>query len=222
MAIQIIRASERAPSTAAQFAQAFGNAAGNIGEAYFKHKHDQEKKKKEEEEKRDFEERTLMGKERLLEKEYGLKGDLEETKQKANRSKELEKTSSLKNALETVDRMESIGKRGNLGIGTSIQGLFSSEARKDQGEYEQLGKSLIQYATNIPIRNRLEFETLAEQLYDPSVSDAKRKGILKAMRRIIQNSLNPHEELRGGQQENSELTEPMMNKRPPLSSFRGK
>lgn len=115
--------------------------------------------------------------------------------------------------LQTVQRMREIGKKGHLGIGSSIQGAFLGEARKDRGEYEQLGKSLISLASTIPIRNKVEFETLAHNLYDPSLSDEKREGILNAMEQIISQHLGSQ----GGS--NQMMNEPK-KERPPLSSFK--
>jgi len=95
----------------------------------------------------------------------------------------------IKAGIQTVKEMRDIGKKGNLGVGTGIRKVFSGEAAKDAGTYEQLGKSLIQLSTTIPIRNKLEFETLAEKLYDPSIRDAEREGILDAMENILNRSL---------------------------------
>lgn len=96
---------------------------------------------------------------------------------------------SLKGAQDSLNRMKSLRKKGNLGRGSAARGIFGGETAKNRGEYEQLGKSLIQYATNIPIRNRIEFETLAEKLYDPSIPDKEAEGILSAIERILNNSL---------------------------------
>ncbi len=95
----------------------------------------------------------------------------------------------IKSGLQTVKEMRDIGAKGNLGIGVGVRKLLSDEAAKDAGEYEQLGKSLIALSTTIPIRNRLEFETLAEKLYDPSIRDAEREGVLTAMENILNRSL---------------------------------
>jgi hypothetical protein len=219
MAIQVVRARERGPSTANQFAQAFGNAVGGIGSAFMENRAERLKSANLLKEKKEAEERELSGKGRLLEKEYGLKGNLEEIKNAPNKAKQLEKTSSLEGARETLDRMRKIRQKNNLGIGSGFLGVFSPETRKDRGEYEQLGKSLIQYATNIPIRNKLEFETLAERLYDATVSDDEAEGILKAMERIIENAMNPYKELEGGRQENTSSSNQGMQKKPPLTSF---
>lgn len=124
-----------------------------------------------------------------------------------------EKAAPLQGALETISQMEKIGQNNNLGIGTSIRGLVSPQARRDAAEYERLGKSLISFASNIPIRNRQEFETLADDLYDPSISDAKREGILKAMKKIVENSMKSYSAPEKNEQS------PAKNERPPLTSF---
>ena len=54
-------------------------------------------------------------------------------------------------------------------------------------------------ASSIAIRNQMEFETLSSQLYDPSLSDDAREGVLNAMERIIGQSLQKYE---GGEQQN--------------------
>jgi len=126
-----------------------------------------------------------------------------------------EKIAPLQGALQVINNMEELGNKGNLGIGSSAYQIISPETRKDREEYEQLGKSLIQFASNISIRNQAEFNTLAEKLYDPSISDAGRKGILDAMKRIIQNSMNAYTE-----NEPEETAEQIQKQeRPPLTSF---
>lgn len=126
--------------------------------------------------------------------------------------KSIQKGKELEGAIETLERMRSLRKQGNLGIGTGIRKVYSPETRRHAGEYEQLGKSLISLSSNIPIRNRQEFETLAEKLYDPSVSDDEAEGILSAMERIISNSRSAisDEPLAGHKKQ---------NERPPLTSF---
>lgn len=108
--------------------------------------------------------------------------------------------------LQTVQKMREIGRRGHLGIGSGIQGVFLGQARKDRGEYEQLGKSLIQLASTIPIRNKVEFETLAHNLYDPSLSDEKREGILDAMEFIINQGL----QAKGGKKQETQQKRPSL------------
>jgi len=49
MAIQVVRARERAPDTSAQFIQAFGKTVGDIGSAYFKNRAEKERMEKENE-----------------------------------------------------------------------------------------------------------------------------------------------------------------------------
>ena len=127
-----------------------------------------------------------------------------------------EKLTPLQTALERVQRMRDIGANKRLGRGSGFLGFFGGKTAKDRGEYQQLGKSLISLATNIPIRNRLEFETLAESLYDPSLPDQEREGVLDAMERIINNSIQ-NLAISGFEEE-----KPVYEKnreRPPLTSF---
>ncbi len=75
-------------------------------------------------------------------------------------------------------------------------------------------------ASSIPIRNQKEFETLSSQLYDPSLSDDAREGVLNAMERIIGNSLN---QFQSGEETDISRgissTQKPSKERPPLSSF---
>ena len=127
----------------------------------------------------------------------------------------------LESALDSISAMEDIGSRGNLGVGTTLRGMISPKARRDAAEYSRLGKSLIQFSSNIPIRNRAEFETLAHDLYDPSISDASREGILNAMKQIIQSSMNKYEAPEEGTNmpTESKAGRSLNQNRPPLNSF---
>lgn len=127
--------------------------------------------------------------------EYTKQLGLEEAKQKkfANEIALAQKSQNIQNALGSVEKMRSIRSKGNLGRGSSLLGFFGGETARDRGEYEQLGKSLISFASTIPIRNRLEFETLAEKLYDPSITDAESEGVLNSMEKILQDSLSSTE-----------------------------
>ena len=111
-----------------------------------------------------------------------------------NKTKKTRKSvGAIKNGLQTVQEMMDIGKKGNLGRGSGLLKEFGGETAKDFSQYEQLGKSLIQLSTDIPIRNRQEFETLAHKLYDPTELDSSREGTLTAMRNILQRSLLDYE-----------------------------
>lgn len=124
------------------------------------------------------------------------------------------KIEPLRGAMDVLNRMKALRKKGSLGVGSSYSPFEST--RKDAGEYSQLGKSLIQYATNIPIRNKLEFETLAHDLYDPNITDAAAEGILNSMERIINNALSSA----GYEvQSNSGAPRSVGANRRPLSSF---
>lgn len=145
-------------------------------------------------------ESSLRGQEseNKFQREAGLKREMFE-KESALKNQQLagkeyqEKIQPLQGALSVVDEMRNIRSKNNIGRGSSITGFFGGETAKDRGEYETLGNSLIQYASSIPIRNRLEFEKLAGRISDPSTTDAEAEGILNAMQRIIQNSLSVYQ-----------------------------
>lgn len=134
-----------------------------------------------------------------------------------NQAKLNEKIVPLQSGLQTIQRMRQIGKGGNLGR-TLTRGIFGGQQAHDRAEYTQLGKSLISLASNIPIRNQKEFETLAHDLYDPSLTDSAREGILDAMERIVSNSM---QQFQGGESATSTMMgqKPQTKERPPLSSF---
>jgi len=129
-------------------------------------------------------------------------------KKEEKREKKEEDNRALRGGLDTLKRMKEIRRSGRLGIGSEYSPL--AKTRQAAGEYSQLGKSLIQLSSNIPIRNRQEFETLAENLYDPTITDASARGILNAMERIIRNSLG---EKTGKERQGAY--------RPPFSSYIG-
>lgn len=122
--------------------------------------------------------------------------------------KKKDKTDSIKNATKVLDRMKQIRKKENIGRGSQVAGLLGGQTSRDRAEYETLGKSLISYASNINIRNQKEFEVLAENLYNPSLTLSEIDGILDAMTRIINDSA-----------ESEGLVEKQETQRPPLSSF---
>ena len=115
--------------------------------------------------------------------------DIQENKSKAV-EKKAHTEQQLGAGLQTIKEMRDIGKKGNLGIGTGLRSVYSAEAAKDAAQYEQLGKSLIALASPIVIRNRKEFEVLSEKLFNPSLRDAEREGILNAMENIILREVN--------------------------------
>ena len=107
-----------------------------------------------------------------------------------------EKQQSLLGAKKRIEEQKQRVASGHIGptasfFGTSRKGgsSFSKEGQRIRAEYEQAGKSLIQYASSIPIRNRLEFETLGEKLYDPKLTKEEAEGTYKAMEDIIDDSL---------------------------------
>lgn len=132
-----------------------------------------------------------------------------------------EKIEPLKSALDRVQKMKSIRAKNNLGRGSSIYGAFGGETAKDIGAYETLGNSLIQYATNIPIRNRTEFEQLAGKISDPYITNAEAEGILNELEGIINDSLKAYQ-VSEDSSETPQITgigKGKPKERPPLSSF---
>ena len=198
-----------------EFAKALGGGAGKgFSESNDTQQRLKQEKLQEERENTKLQLQHQMNKE-LQQQKYEFESE------KAGRKLREEKEANiapLQGAMDTLNRMKALRKKGNLGIGSTYS-LFG-ETRKEAGEYEQLGKSLIQYATNIPIRNRIEFETLAENLYDPTTTDAKAEGILNAMERIITNSLQSSGFEGSTSQNKTSNGSTGNNQRPPLSSFK--
>ena len=116
----------------------------------------------------------------------------EEINRKTQQEQE-NKNLPLQSALERVGKMKDIRKKNNLGRGSAVLGFFGGETAKDRGAYETLGNSLIQYATTIPIRNRVEFEQLAGRISDPSITDSEAEGILDELEGIIKDGLSGNE-----------------------------
>ena len=135
-----------------------------------------------------------------LEKEksdYDFKLEEFKTKNKPIDKSQIENKKNKKtfeNGLKTVEEMERIINTGNIGKGSGFLSPFNKDIRKDRAVYTQLGKSLISLASTIPIRNKVEFETLAEELYNPNNSDATNLGTLKAMKKIITQSMNIYDD----------------------------
>lgn len=101
---------------------------------------------------------------------------------------------SYNKGLNIIEEQRKLLKTGHLGpaVGLGkrdILSTFSKEGRKSRAKYEQLGKSLISMASNIPIRNRIEFETLANKLFDPTMDQGKIEGVLDAMQVILEQGL---------------------------------
>lgn len=171
--------------------------------------------------------RMLQGRqqENLQQQKYGFENELEGIRQEGISNKENQKYKSelnkkanpLKTGLKTLQEMKRIVGNGRLGVLSSVGGFFSDKTRQDRAKYSQLGKSLISLASTIPIRNKTEFETLANDLHDPNNTDAYNNGILQAMQEILTRGL---QELESGESEsNQESLQQTQNKRP-LSSFR--
>jgi plasmid maintenance system antidote protein VapI len=109
------------------------------------------------------------------------------------------KLEPFRSGLDYINRQRQLLKTGHLGKKFGVGGGLSEKpkvlstmtksGRKARAEYERLGKALISLSSNIPIRNKQEFQTLAESLYDPNISEAEIEGNLDAMERIIRNNL---------------------------------
>jgi hypothetical protein len=137
--------------------------------------------------------------------------------QQEKQAKAQENLAPLEAGIKTIQTMRDIGKKGRLGRGSGISGSFGGVSAKDRSEYERLGKSLISLSSNIPIRNKAEFETLASDLYDPSLPDETREGILNAMEQIIEQNMAQY---KGGFAGEMRKDKPQKSERPPLSSFK--
>lgn len=140
-------------------------------------------------------------------------------KQQKLQQEQEEKVVPLKGALERVNEMKYLRKKGNLGRGIGITSLIGGEAGRDKGAYETLGNSLISYATNIPIRNKIEFEKLAGRISDPSITDAEAEGILDSLEQIINNSLAQYQPQKEYEQDPNMVGAGSKKEKPPLSSF---
>ena len=139
-------------------------------------------------------------------------------KGRESQMQQAQKAAPYQGALETIQEMRSIGKKGKLGAGSGVlSSLFGGQRAKDYGKYEQLGKSLISFASTIPIRNKAEFETLAKGLFDPSIRDSEREGILDGMEDLIRRSLAQH----GGEMNQNGTEQRQPEKRRSLSEIFG-
>lgn len=231
--VQVLRAPERGPSRGKQFSDAIGGglqaAAQVFGdvEAQKEQKIQQDLQRQQEIKKLTYEQEN---KEKLQQQKYDLEG---RNQQELEKIKSLQKSEQLQGkksedlqaniaplqaALARVNEMKNIRKKGNLGRGSSVLGFFGGETARDRGEYQTLGNSLIQYASNIPIRNRIEFEKLAGHLSDPSTTDSEAEGILNALEEIIGSSLSKFETNDETPMKNK-VGIPKNTKKPPLSSF---
>ena len=197
--VQIIQ-ERRSPRTSEKFAAAFQQAAQQIPEMYQKHQMQQEQMRSQGLNREAVKKLTGLDLEdpemQKIALQQGFQGQMrgQEAQMKAQeaaqklQNERMEKFAPIQAGLETINRMRTLREKGNLGFGSSYYGLINEDTRRDRGEYSQLGKSLIQQATNIPIRNKLEFETLAESLYDPDITDAEAEGVLDAMEQILTRS----------------------------------
>lgn len=148
----------------------------------------------------------------------------EAQKQEVTQKKSQDKQDNLKQALETIKTQREIVKRGHLGPqffapgspGFNVFLNLEPERLKDRAKYARLGKSLISLSSTIPIRNRQEFETLAESLYDPSLRNEEIEGVLEAMEQIVLGQLP--EDARNAYKETS-ASSPSSKEKKSLASF---
>ena len=214
----------REPTVGERFGKAFSNLGQAAGREIPKFLLEKENKKqqaiqeKNKQDREDYVQQQKFSHELNLQKEkYGFE---DASKASKLRGENQEKIAPLQAGLQAIADMRKIGSKGNLGRGSAIGGYFGGETAKDRAEYEQLGKSIISLASNIPIRNKAEFETLAHNLYDPSLPDSAREGILNAMERIINRSMQG---LDTGMDQgtNAMMGNPQQSNKPkpPLTSF---
>jgi len=153
-----------------------------------------------------LQERNQFAQQRQSQEKLSEQQALNQSKLDEKRQFEESKTNQEKSgALQRLARMKELRATGHLGFSplsaVGLSRLSPDNVRRSRGEYEQLGKSLISFATNIPIRNRIEFETLAEKLYDSSISDAEAEGIISAMESILSTGLNAKDTAQSPNQE---------------------
>lgn len=131
----------------------------------------------------------------------------ESLKGKQAQAKQAEKMKPYEMGLNTINRMRELSNVNKIGRGSGILGIAGGETAQHKKEYEQLGKSLISLASTIPIRNQKEFETLSKDLYDSSLTQGERNGVLDAMERIIKESLGQENDI-GTQEQSSQQKQP--------------
>jgi len=210
--LPVLPAAQRKPSFSDRLGRGVGKAIEGGQQLYQQHQQEELKRHQQESI------RKLMGENvanlppelQKLAFQSSLKG--QESNQKSVNDQK-QKSGGFQIALQTVDQMRNLRQKGNLGRGSAALGFFGGETAKDRGEYETLGNSLISYASNIPIRNRLEFEKLAGRISDPSTTDAEAEGILDGLERIISGSLSQYENAEEDEIDNEEkvLDENAMN-----------
>jgi len=215
--LQIIPAAPQKQSFGSQLGLSLGSGISQGAQQHFKNK--MAKEAEEAQHQRDLQKLRLQGEQQkeLQREKYGFEENIlgrkqEQQQQIQNQKLESEMLDSFNKAseekkqklypfisgLQTLEAMRGISDRENIGRGSSALGFFGGETARDIGEYETLGKSLISLASNIPIRNKAEFETLAGSLFDASLPKSKREGILSAMEDIIKR--NMHQYLTGGEE----------------------
>jgi len=126
---------------------------------------------------------------KLSRQKYGL--DLKKLDRKEQDAYAKE-TDPLKISLGTLEEMENLVKKGNIGRGSTALALnpFATETQSDIGAYEIAAKSLITMVSTMNIRNQKEFEAMAGKLTDPNLPNAEKRGLLEKLKSRVTRELN--------------------------------
>ena len=108
-----------------------------------------------------------------------------------NKVKQKEKdTEMFSTGLTTLDEMEAIVNKGNVGRGSAFWGAFGGETAQDRAKLRQLGTSLIPIvAAGVSIKNQTEFEEYKKVITDPSALTSEIKGAIDGLRYIFNKKL---------------------------------
>lgn len=123
--------------------------------------------------------KNVVAEDKALNAQAGKKAATQTAKRLIKRQKELLATGHV------GSKVAGIGSTGRKAGST-----FSKEGNTVRSEYVRNGKALIQAAAPIVIRNKAEFEVLAEDLYDDTKSQEEIKGILNSLENIVEDELN--------------------------------
>lgn len=115
----------------------------------------------------------------------------------------LEKKLNLKRASKTLDRIDELIKKGNVGttFGAPVPWARFGETGAEREEYRKLGQSLIPLATaGVTLRTQKEFDEYRKIITNPNSSLAQMRGALNGLRGIINDALQEYETLEGNTQ----------------------
>lgn len=180
--------------------QAIGSALAGGAEGYIDKKKKEQLAKQLEEENRSLERITgkdLSGITNPQLRQEIVKSLMGKSGQAGLSSKNQERLAAAQQGLKTVGRQKERLATGHLGPKVSflpgqsskLLSAISPEGRTTRSGYEQAGKELIQLASTLPIRNQVEFETLAHNLYDPTMNEAEIEGVLNEMEEHIKDAI---------------------------------